>query len=462
MSFFPTADPEKPPATMAHDPVFYPIVATPPSQQQQDPHDEYDPKSTWSSIATTSHDTYPVSHAPTWSSQPHGLGLESLPTPTQSMFDQAYSTATPYDAATSWAHNATTMSTSTTYPAYTTQDSVLSYYSFTTPLATPPTWDSTHNQPSSVESVYDSPPTRSDYSTSSAQSLTVSSPYAHSDGCFQLGSAPLIKVEESIEYQRPRLYSVPGLMSCPQPSHVNPGDLYSSPPLTASDQHTMDALQAASRDEIQESKPALLRPQRTQTRRAVSEDSLNRFEGRTKRGYTTQANSTCKCPECGKLFQRSYNLKAHMETHDPHREQPHLCTYLACRRRFVRKTDLLRHEQSVSLIDSLYYKWMLTGNRCTLESANTLVPSATAISLEKTRFEGEDTHSIQPTRQNTHNSSQTHRRRLSPPTGGQKTTTMHQGLHDSATATVATLRAVLRSQTGRVPLLRRNNADGGR
>ncbi|KAF2162521.1 hypothetical protein M409DRAFT_69100 [Zasmidium cellare ATCC 36951] len=70
---------------------------------------------------------------------------------------------------------------------------------------------------------------------------------------------------------------------------------------------------------------------------------------RPKRGYTTHANSTCHCDKCGKLFQRSYNLKAHMDTHDPHREQPHACHYPGCKRRFVRRTDLIRHERSVHL-----------------------------------------------------------------------------------------------------------------
>lgn len=69
---------------------------------------------------------------------------------------------------------------------------------------------------------------------------------------------------------------------------------------------------------------------------------------RQKRAYTRPENASCACKECGKLFQRSYNLKAHMDTHDPHRSHPNACNWPNCGRRFVRRTDLMRHEQSVS------------------------------------------------------------------------------------------------------------------
>ncbi|KAF2217077.1 hypothetical protein CERZMDRAFT_32776, partial [Cercospora zeae-maydis SCOH1-5] len=57
----------------------------------------------------------------------------------------------------------------------------------------------------------------------------------------------------------------------------------------------------------------------------------------------------CQCQQCGKMFQRVYNLRAHMMTHDPQREHPYACEYRGCAKSFVRRTDLVRHEHSVHL-----------------------------------------------------------------------------------------------------------------
>ncbi|KAJ9149802.1 hypothetical protein NKR23_g3957 [Pleurostoma richardsiae] len=62
-----------------------------------------------------------------------------------------------------------------------------------------------------------------------------------------------------------------------------------------------------------------------------------------------EANFQCEVRGCGKLFSRSYNFKAHMETHDEGREYPFPCPLGDCNRKFVRKTDLQRHHQSVHM-----------------------------------------------------------------------------------------------------------------
>ena len=62
-----------------------------------------------------------------------------------------------------------------------------------------------------------------------------------------------------------------------------------------------------------------------------------------------EANFQCEVKGCGKLFSRSYNFKAHMETHDEKREYPFPCQAGDCNKKFVRKTDLQRHHQSVHM-----------------------------------------------------------------------------------------------------------------
>ncbi|KAK4190332.1 hypothetical protein QBC35DRAFT_89700 [Podospora australis] len=72
---------------------------------------------------------------------------------------------------------------------------------------------------------------------------------------------------------------------------------------------------------------------------------------RAPRRLTTkeEANFVCEVKGCGKMFSRSYNFKAHMETHDEKREYPFPCTFTDCNKKFVRKTDLQRHHQSVHM-----------------------------------------------------------------------------------------------------------------
>lgn len=55
----------------------------------------------------------------------------------------------------------------------------------------------------------------------------------------------------------------------------------------------------------------------------------------------------CETVGCGKLFERSWNYKLHLETHEDDREYPFPCTVPGCSKKFVRRTDLLRHSSSV-------------------------------------------------------------------------------------------------------------------
>ncbi|CAK7238443.1 hypothetical protein SEUCBS140593_010693 [Sporothrix eucalyptigena] len=48
-----------------------------------------------------------------------------------------------------------------------------------------------------------------------------------------------------------------------------------------------------------------------------------------------EANFQCEVKGCGKLFSRSYNYKAHMETHDEKREYPFPCQVPDCGKRHM-------------------------------------------------------------------------------------------------------------------------------
>ncbi|KAK5157222.1 hypothetical protein LTR04_005459, partial [Oleoguttula sp. CCFEE 6159] len=75
---------------------------------------------------------------------------------------------------------------------------------------------------------------------------------------------------------------------------------------------------------------------------------------RAKRRTTTKETANYECYICGRLFERKYNHRQHMDTHDPKRELPNTCSFDGCAKKFVRKTDLARHEMSVHLKSKEY------------------------------------------------------------------------------------------------------------
>lgn len=329
-----------------------------PAPSTEDNKPNIDDDSPWTLAGASSQDIYAVSQRMAWPSQlSQSLAFDPLPTPTQSTFHLDDTRPMTLGVHGSWPVDMDPSLAYSSYPEYTHPGSGLPSYSMATAGATIAPWETVQPAATSFANLQYDSPCRSDYTTSSRQSLVDSSPYTHSDGFYPSKGSPYIKLEDTGEASRPRLHSLPGASPHGQTAHVDPGDIYGSPPLTARTQPEWPALDAPVKvDEEQDFKPVLHpqpsspRARRSRPRRAVCEEaSASAIEQREKRGYTTPDNSTCCCDQCGKLFQRSYNLKAHMDTHDPHRDQPHVCQYPECTRRFVRRTDLVRHEQSVHL-----------------------------------------------------------------------------------------------------------------
>ncbi|KAK2865313.1 hypothetical protein FQN49_003697 [Arthroderma sp. PD_2] len=61
----------------------------------------------------------------------------------------------------------------------------------------------------------------------------------------------------------------------------------------------------------------------------------------------TLENGKYECEQCGRQFTRNSNCRSHMKIHDPNRRYPHKCTIGQCTNKFSRKTDLIRHVDSV-------------------------------------------------------------------------------------------------------------------
>ncbi|WWD22079.1 hypothetical protein CI109_106568 [Kwoniella shandongensis] len=54
-----------------------------------------------------------------------------------------------------------------------------------------------------------------------------------------------------------------------------------------------------------------------------------------------------KCQICGRGFARAFNLKSHVQTHNPLRPKPYQCPHASCKRGFSRLHDLERHRQGI-------------------------------------------------------------------------------------------------------------------
>jgi hypothetical protein len=87
------------------------------------------------------------------------------------------------------------------------------------------------------------------------------------------------------------------------------------------------------------------RPRRTRHSFAVT--AVQRRQTRNRR-HTDPAHASYHCALCPeKGFARKHNLTQHMLIHEPVRRKDHVCPYIGCRKEFVRKADLNRHDECV-------------------------------------------------------------------------------------------------------------------
>lgn len=100
--------------------------------------------------------------------------------------------------------------------------------------------------------------------------------------------------------------------------------------------------------DLEQRKPGIS-PERSAEGAGKSTSAVARTRPPRKLTTREDANFQCRVRGCGKLFGRSYNYKAHMETHDTGRVYPFACLVKDCAKKFVRKTDLARHHQSVHM-----------------------------------------------------------------------------------------------------------------
>lgn len=82
-------------------------------------------------------------------------------------------------------------------------------------------------------------------------------------------------------------------------------------------------------------------------RSTYASSTVSRQRKRNRR-HTDPAHAVFRCHVCpDKGFDRKYNYRQHMLTHDSRRKKDHVCPYPGCGKEFVRKTDLARHDQSI-------------------------------------------------------------------------------------------------------------------
>lgn len=92
----------------------------------------------------------------------------------------------------------------------------------------------------------------------------------------------------------------------------------------------------------------MIRQRRASPAKTPSRDSTTSISP-APHAHPTDKNKKWQCSSCGKWFDRAYNLKTHLFTHEnpESREKPYECPDSECRKPFARKHDMKRHFDNV-------------------------------------------------------------------------------------------------------------------
>lgn len=185
------------------------------------------------------------------------------------------------------------------------------------------------------------------FRTMNFQSLgVVESDYSAGSPISSQGS-PNSNIAMNLNSYSPNSYSQRGSYSDYEPSHIR------VPPSSASDyySHMTVPVKYSSSTMQATVSPANVSAQLPNMPTAVvaSQREVKQDIGRT--ASSRDPKRKYQCPNCPRAFARAFNLKTHIQTHDPNRLKPYACQHKSCGRAFSRKHDLTRHLISIHRSD---------------------------------------------------------------------------------------------------------------
>jgi len=108
-----------------------------------------------------------------------------------------------------------------------------------------------------------------------------------------------------------------------------------SAPTTPVDNPKLVAIRPRPQDDEDSGENDSTRRSKRQRTMSISEENDDENEDEAEKKYN--------CPDCGRGFNRKFNMQTHRQTHDPNRVKPFACEHPNCGSRFTRKHDLKRH-----------------------------------------------------------------------------------------------------------------------
>jgi hypothetical protein len=124
----------------------------------------------------------------------------------------------------------------------------------------------------------------------------------------------------------------PGIIESIKTEVINAND---SNPTTPVDNSKLVPIRPRPQDDDDSGENDSTRRSKRQRTMSVSEENEEDNDEESEKKYN--------CPECGRGFNRKFNMQTHRSTHDPNRVKPFACEHPNCGSRFTRKHDLKRH-----------------------------------------------------------------------------------------------------------------------